>query len=137
MNHLGHYPIGYLGEIGLQRVRNFLKLGPEGFVHKPLRNPGHYGGVSLAFVSVRADAVSAKERHKYLSRPHVPHGKPILERRILFFNLSEAFQNTLSGPGGGFTFARSGRAGVERFYQSELFDEFGFVHHRWGSSILG
>ena len=129
MDHLGDHSVGYLGEIGLQRVGYLLKLGPEGFIYKSFRNPGHHGGVSLPVVSVRLDAVSTEERREYFARPHVAHGKPILEGWVLFFNLRETFEYSLPCPRRGLSFARGGRAGVECFYQSELFDEFGFVQH--------
>jgi hypothetical protein len=76
----------------------------EAAVVAALSGSGSGAGGGGTLLAGSWDAVSAKERYENLSRPHIPHGESIFERRILLFELLEAFQDSLSGPCGRLSF---------------------------------
>jgi hypothetical protein len=76
--------------------------------------------VTLAAVSVGAEAIPPQEREEDLPVPRVRHAEAVLDRRILARHLLEAFADAPARGVGRVTFTLRRRAGEERLDVPQL-----------------
>jgi len=118
--------VGGFFEIGLEKLAEFQKLGPQAGVEIALGNAQHDGAVALAAEAVGSEAMAAGKGHEEPSLPGV--GQTELEFEEGLGGLDELLLQTVEGGPCGFFFTGEVGGREEGFDFAYFFEKFHSVH---------